>query len=206
MPNGVMNSVPKEDPEMVAQGPAQEAPPMDPKLEKEMQAYVMGLSKLLHSKQTQPQVVSMLKSTEDPAKSIPQIALMINDQMESAVKGKGKKPSLDVLMGAAQFLVGDLIEMGNAIGIFQIETEEQIAPILQGTMQTYIERGLKDGSIDPVELQQKVEPLMPEQDRMKALEIAKAEGIPEQPNQLTAMEAYAAKRERKAAGMLRGGR
>lgn len=202
MPNGVMNSVPKGDPEVPVQG-SPEQPPMDPKLEREVQAYVMGLSKMLHGKQTQPQVVSMLKSVEDPSKSIPQIALLVNDQMEQAVKGKGKKPSLDVLLGAAQFLVGDLIEMGNAMGVFQLETEEQIAPILQSTMQTYIEKGLKDGSVDPIELQKKVEPMMPEQDRIKALEIAKAEGLPTEPNQLTAMEAYARKREQQ--GMLRGG-
>lgn len=187
-----------KDPQATPQDPQATAPQeqqqLDPKVEKEVQAYVMGLSKMLHSKKTQPQVVQMLKSGGDPETLVPQVALLVNDQMESAVKQKGQKPSLDVLLGAAQFLVGDLVEMGNAIGVFQVETKEQVAPILQNTMQSYIEKGLKDGSIDPVELQQKVEPLMPEDMRQKALGIAEAEGLPTVPNQMTAMEAYAQKR------------
>lgn len=212
MATSVLKGVPpmeQEDPKAVPQDPQtpqdpqatpQDQQQLDPKVEKEVQAYTMGLSKMLHSKKTQPQVVQMLKSGGDPETLVPQIALLINDQMETAVKQKGQKPSLEVLLGAAQFLVGDLIEMGNAMGIFQIETEEQIGPILQNTMQKYIEKGLKDGSVDPIELQQKVEPMMPEDMRQKALGIAEAEGIPSAPNQLTAMEAYAQKR------MAKGGR
>ena len=206
MAKGMMQGVaPQETPPVpqgspqVPQGNPQEQQ-LDPKMEREVQAYVMGLSKMLHGKKTQPQVVQMLKSGGPPEQLVPQVALLVNDQMESAVKQKGQKPSLEVLLGAAEFLVGDLVEMGNALGVFQVETEEQVAPILQNTMQTYIEKGLKDGSIDPVELQQKVEPLMPEDMRQKALGIAEAEGLPAEPNQMTAMEAYAQKR------MAKGGR
>lgn len=183
----------------------QEDQKLDPKIEKEMQSYIMGLSKILHGQKTQPQVVQMLKSGGDPEKLVPQVALLVNDQMEQAVTGKGKKPSLETLVGASQFLVGDLIEMGNAMGIFQVETPEQVEPILKNTMQAYIEKGLKDGSLDPIELQQKVEPLMSEEHRALGMEAAKRSGVPEAPSQMTAMEAYARQREQK--GMLkRGGR
>ena len=202
MAKGMMQGVaPQETPQVPKGNPqAPEEQQIDPKVEREVQAYVMGLSKMLHGKKTQPQVVQMLKSGGPPEQLVPQVALLVNDQMESAVKQKGQKPSLEVLLGAAQFLVGDLVEMGNALGVFQVETEEQVAPILQNTMQTYIEKGLKDGSIDPIELQQKVEPLMPEDMRQKALGIAEANGLPAEPNQMTAMEAYAQKR------MAKGGR
>ena len=202
MAKGMMQGVaPQENPQVPQENTqVSQDQQLDPKVEREVQAYVMGLSKMLHGKKTQPQVVQMLKSGGPPEQLVPQVALLVNDQMESAVKQKGQKPSLEVLLGAAQFLVGDLVEMGNALGVFQVETEEQVAPILQNTMQTYIEKGLKDGSIDPVELQQKVEPLMPEDMRQKALGIAEAEGLPAEPNQMTAMEAYAQKR------MAKGGR
>jgi hypothetical protein len=183
-----------QDPKVDSQG---EKKKIDPKVEREVQAYIMGLSKMLHSKKTQPKVVQMLKSGGEPEQLVPKIALLINDQMESALSQKGQKPSLDILLGAAQFLVGDLLEMGNALGVFQVETEEQVAPILQNTMQTYIEKGLKDGSIDPVELQQKVEPLMPPEMREKAIGIAQQQGIPMEPDQMVAMEAYAQKRMQK---------
>jgi len=182
-------------------------PTVDPQTEQEVQSYVMGLSKILHGQKTQPQVISMLKSGGEPEKLIPQVALMINDQMEQAVKGKGKKPSLEVLVAASQFLVGDLIEMGNAVGTFQIESEEQVAPILKNTMQMYIEKGLKDGSLDPIELQKKVEPLMTEEHKSLGIEATKRSGLPEAPGQLTAMEAYARQRmQKQQQGMPRGGR
>jgi len=184
--------------------PQVEQEKLDPQTEKEIKTYVMGLSKILHGPKTQPQVMNMLKSGDNPEKLVPQVALMINDQMEQAIQTKGKKPSLEVLIAASQFLVGDLIEMGNAAGIFQIETAEQVEPILKGTIQSYIERGLSDGSIDPVELQQKVEPMMSDEHRALGLEAAQKSGLPSAPGQLTAMEAYARKREQK--GMQRGAR
>jgi hypothetical protein len=176
---------------------------MDPKTEKEVQAYVLGLSKMLHSKQTSPKVLEMLKAGE-PEKTIPHTAMMLNQQMEDAVRAKGKSPSLDTLFAAGQFLVGDLIEIGNAAGIFQLETEEQIAPIVQNTFQVYIEKGLKDGTIDPIELQKKVEPLMSDEHKQLGLQAAQRTGVPEQPDETTAMEMYAMQRSKK--GALQGGR
>lgn len=176
---------------------------MDPAAEKEVQAYVFGLSKLLHSKQTSNKVVEMLKAGK-PEQTIPHTALLLNSQMEETVRAKGKPPSLEVLFESGQFLVGDLIEIGNAAGIFQLETEEQIAPILQSTFQQYIRAGLKNKTIDPIELQQKVEQMMPEDVKAQGLQMAERTGVPLKPDQSTAMEAYAMQRAQK--GSLQGGR
>lgn len=162
------------------------------------QAYISGLMKLLHSKETAPSVEEMLQSGP-PEKTIPVIALQINDQMEQAVE---KKPSLETALAAGTYLVQDLIEIGNAAGFFQIETEEQIKPILQGTIQQYIEKGLKEGTIDPVELQEKVEPLMDDDQRATGMQAAELTGIPKGPTQDTAMAAYGRKMEQK--GMMKG--
>lgn len=182
---------------------SQEEPQLDPKSKKEIEAYILGLSKMLHSKETSGKVVEMLRSGP-PEKMIPHTALLINQQMEDTVRAKGKNPTLETLLAAGQFMVGDLIEIGNAAGIFQLETEEQIAPIVKETFQKYIEAGLKNHTIDPIELQQKVEPLMPEEHRQLGLEAAKRTGIPEKPDESTAMEMYAMQRMQK--GALRGGK
>ena len=174
---------------------------VDPKVQKEVEAYTLGLSKMLHSSKTSPKIVEMLSAGE-PQKTIPQIALLVNGQMEQAATKGGKKPSFDVLLGAAQFLVGDLIEMGNAAQIFNIQAEEEIAPILQNTLQAYIEKGLRDKTLDPIELQRAAEPLMAEKHRDAGLRGAEASGLPAEPSQITAMEAYAQRREQK--GMLKG--
>lgn len=181
-------------------GQEEVAPQMNPKVQKEAEAYITGLSKMLHSKETSRQVVGMLEAG-DPQVTVPETALQVNSMMEQSVK---KKPSLDVLVNAGAFLVSDLIEIGNAAGIFEITEPEQIEPILKSTMQTYIEKGLADGSIDPVELQNMAEPMMDEEHRAAGLEGAEMFGVPTEANETTAMSVYGAQQKRK--GMMQGGK
>lgn len=180
----------------------QETPEVDPQLEQETNAYITGLMKVLHSKETSRSVLDML-SSGPPEQSIPSTALLVNAQMEDAARSKGKPPSLEVLLNAGVYLTQDLIEIGNAAGIFEVADEEQVGGLIKGTLQAYIEKGLKDKTIDPVELQEKVEPLMDEMQSAAGLEAAGATGIPAKPDQMTAMEQYATKREQ---GVLKGGR
>lgn len=186
---------------------APEEQKIDPKIQREAEAYILGLSKMLHSKNTSPKVQEMLKAG-DPQETIPEVAMLVNDQMEQAATKGGKKPSLDTLVAASQFLVGDLIEIGNASGAFKLESEDEVAMVLQNTMQKYIEKGLADGSLDPIELQKKTEPLMSEEHRNAGLRGAEASGVPTEPSQMTAMEAYAKQKMGKGQpkGMLQGGR
>lgn len=185
--------------EDVTQGNVQQAE-VDPKLEEETQAYITGLMKMLHSKDTSRNVVEML-SAGAPEKVIPQTALLINQQMEDAARSKGKPPSLEVLLNAGIYLTQDLIEIGNTAGIFEIVEEQEVGSLIQNTMQQYIEKGLKDKTIDPIELQEKIEPLMDEEHRNLAMEAGSAAGLPAKPDQMTAMEHYASKREQ---GVLKG--
>ena len=166
-------------------------------LSKADQVYVTGLMKLLHSKDTSPHVDEMLKSGP-PDKTIPQIAMQVNDQMEAAI---GKKPELETTLVGGAYLVSDLVAIGNAGGFFHIDPKTQMGPILKDTMQMYIQRGLKDGSIDPVELQSKVEPMMNEEQKQTGTTAAGLTGISMQPTHSTAMASYGAKMQRK--GMLK---
>lgn len=185
--------------EGILEGASQEVPKVDPKVQREVDTYTMGLSKLLHGKESSREIMEMLKGGE-PQTTIPATALLVNGMMESSI---GNPPSLDVLVAAGSFLVGDLIEIGNAAGIFQLETEEQIGPILQETMQKYIEDGLEKGTIDPIELQEKTEGLMSAEQQGMGMRDAGANEVPMEPDQNTAMQAYGAKMERK--GALKGG-
>jgi len=181
---GVMEEVPQEG------QPPQE--PVDPKVQQQVEAYVSALSKLLHGKDTKEQVYSMLQSGP-PEKSIPAAAMQINDQAEVAFKKGGGKVGLDTLAAAAQFLVGDLIEIGNAGGFFEVNPEdpEMLKMLMMDTMQPYIERGLANGTIDPIELQKKVEPLMNPEAKQHFGAMGQEGGIPSEPNEGTAMESYA---------------
>lgn len=162
------------------------------------QAYINGLMKMLHSPKTGGKVVEMLKSAP-PEKSIPQAAMMINGQFEAMLGEKGQKASLETRLMGGVYLVSDLVEIGDAAAAWEqpLDPENDLPLLLEGTIQMYIEKGLADGTIDPIELQQKVEPLMSDEHRQLGLEAANMTGIPTEPDQSTAMEAYASQRERK---------
>ena len=163
------------------------------------QAYIGGLMKMLHSKETAPLVEEML-AAGPPDKSIPTIANQVNAQMEAAV---GKKPSLETALMGGVYLVQDLAEIGTTAGYFEPLAEEQMKPILQQTMQIYIEAGLKDGSIDPVELQEKIEPLMDDDQRATGMQAAEMTGVSPKATEQTAMAAYGRQKERQ--GMMKNG-
>lgn len=159
------------------QAPEQE---LTPQQEHEVKTYISILSKMLHGEKTKASVYEMLKAG-DPMQTIPTIALQVNDQAEQVLKQQGGKPTLDTLVAGAQFLINDLVEIGNAGGFFEINIEDPnvAGPLLTNTMQPYIEKGLKDGSIDPVELQELVEPMMSEDARAQGMQIANENGMTE---------------------------
>lgn len=167
------------------------------KEQREIDFYNTGLAKLLHSKETRNDVFEMLKSAP-PEQSIPHTALQVNKLLEEKTRSKNKPPSLTVLINACLYLVSDLIEIGNAGGAFQIDSEDQVQSILKDTIEMYIKDGVKKGTVDPVEVQAAAEQYMPEEDRMMALEAGQQAGIPVEAGQQAAMESYAMNRERKA--------
>lgn len=162
------------------------------------QAYITGLMKVLHGPKTTGQVMGILQSAP-PEKSIPKAANNVHSQMESAVRAKGKEPSLETRLNAGLYLVADLAEMGNTSGVWeQPVTQETLPNIIEATLQSYIEEAGADGRVDPVELQKIVEPMMTEEHKAKGLQAAELGGIPREANEMTAMEEYASKKVRKA--------
>lgn len=182
-----------------AKGQQEGVPQEQPEMSAKDEAYVGGLMKLLHSRQTSGNIVGMLKSAP-PEKSIPQAALTIFQQYDKQVSSKsGSQTPLETKLIGGVYLVGDLIEIGNASAAFERQlTQEDFQPLLQETMQPYIHQGLKDGSIDPVELQAALEPLMDDQQLAQGMQAAEATGTPLVAGQAAAMETYASQRERRA--------
>lgn len=162
------------------------------------QAYTNALLKVVHSKKTRNKVHDMLGSTH-PEISVPKTTLMINGLVEKKAREGGKPPSLETLLYANTLLINDLIEVGNLAEVWDepVADEQRVGAILQDTMQQYIQKGLKDGTIDPIELQQKVEPLMSEEHRTAANQWGQKVGVPQEPGEAAAMEQYAQQRVRK---------
>lgn len=156
---------------------------VDPKLKASMEDYTAVLMNVIHSPETNGSVVEMLSG--GPAQeSIPFTANQVNDMvLQSIAKKQGaKKPEDAVLMAGAIYLVTDLAELGNAADVFEQPVGEQdMAPLLQKTMQSYIQKGLKDGTIDPVQLQTDTEPYLNEEQRGVGLMMGNELGQPTEP-------------------------
>jgi len=169
----------------------QEQPKVSPEVERKVNAYISALSKLMHGKETKNHVYKMLQSGE-PMVTIPRSAIEINRQAEEAFKRGGATPDLDTLFAGSQFLILDLIEIGNAGGFFQLDPQDPnvLGPLVQSTVQPYVEEGLKNGTIDPVELQNKIEPMLTDEQRAQGGLMAQEQGMSMEANQGTAMETY----------------
>lgn len=166
-------------------------------MKRKMDSYNAGLSNLIHGKKTAHDVTEML-SSGDPAMAIPQTTLTLNGRMEQAMEERGELPDLQIRLSGGIFLVAELIEVGNAAGIFDINPEQEMAQYLEPAMKQYIEEGIASGKVDPVELQELVEPLMSDEEMSQGNEAGGAYGIPQKPGASAAMETYAGKKVRSA--------
>lgn len=177
------------------QGQSEAAEEMSPQMKKDIEQYAGGLSKMLHGKETRNKVYDILKSAP-PDKSIPQAAMVVNARMEQAwSQSRQKRPELGVLLQGGVHLVTELSEIYNAGGFSKQEiTQDNFPKILQDTMQMYIQDGLKKKTIDPVELQKAIEPLLNDEQKQMGSEVAQKEGVPQELGVDYAMDKYADQR------------
>ena len=155
---------------------------VDPKLKRAMEDYQTVMMQVLHAPETRDGVVDMLSSAP-AAQSVPATTLQINDMVESKVaKSSGQPVDAAVKVAGAVYVVQDLVEMGNQGGFWEQEVgEEEMGFLLEESMKQYIHRGLADGSIDPVELQQSIEPMMNDTQMEVGGMIAQEAGLPKAP-------------------------
>lgn len=152
-----------------------------PELQEKMDAYTTALMHIVHSDKTHNGVVEMLKSAP-PEKSIPFAAIEVNKLVEQSLGSKGKKVDDSVKMAGALYLTADLMELGNATKAWETPVkEDQFTQLFQETLQSYVHGGLKDGSIDPVELQAQTEPILNEQQRQAGTTVASSMQLPDSP-------------------------
>lgn len=162
-------------------------PPVPAAKQKAMQSYVDTLMYALHHEDSADSVMEIM-AADTPERSVPNAALMINEKVEKALKAKGQEVPKDVKMAGAAYLVDDIVQLGNASGMWPQNIEEQdTGYLLQNTMQKYIHEGIKDGSIDAVELQKEVEPMLNEEQRAKGIAMQQKEGLPNEPTQTMAV-------------------
>lgn len=156
--------------------------PEDKKKQDKIDSYVVALMNELHGSETRDDVLDILKNGKDPYIGIPEAAMAVNDAAVAKFEQNGVKVDLNTQLNASQYLVNDLMEIGSKFGFFEV-TQDDFAPLLEDSLQTYVERGLKDGTIDPVELQLTAEKFTSENQRIAGLYHGQENGVPPAPQQ-----------------------
>ena len=156
--------------------------PVDQKVQDRIDSYVVVLMNELHGSETRDDVLDILKNGKDPYIGIPEAAMAVNDAAVAKFEQNGVNVDLNTQFNASVYLVNDLMELGSKFGFFEV-TQDDFAPLLEDSLQTYIERGLKDGTIDPIELQLTAERFTTENQRIAGLYYGQENGVPPAPQQ-----------------------
>lgn len=150
---------------------------LSPQQQQETMNYKTVLTKIIHGKENRDNIVGMLNSYKQPELAVPEVSQMVMAQADQIM---GKRAPNEFKLGLSCFVISDLIQLGNAAKIWPAVSEEEAKNIYQDTIQDAIHKGLKDKTIDPVELQQSAEPLMtPQQQEIGAAHAIKG-GVPPQ--------------------------
>ena len=170
-----------------AQGQPQEqgqpVDPNDPKLKEIMHKaknYETVLINIIHSDKTRDAVIDLLKSNKDPLIVMPEAISTINDMGVQAMKRGGIDVEVGVQLVGSQFILDDLVQLATASKSLEV-TEEDLPAILEDTYQMYVEKGFKDKTIDPIQLQLEVQKIMTPEQAIAG--IAMNDGsVPQNPN------------------------
>ena len=171
---------PTEEPQRTQIG--QPVNPEDKKVQDRIDNYVVVLMNELHGSETRDAVLDILKNGKDPYIGIPEAAMAVNDAAVAKFEQNGVNVDLNTQFNASVYLVNDLMELGSKFGFFEV-TQDDFAPLLEDSLQTYVERGLKDGTIDPIELQLTAEKFTSENQRIAGLYHGQENGVPPAPQQ-----------------------
>lgn len=156
--------------------------PEDKKVRDRIDSYVVALMNELHGSETRDDVLDILKNGKDPYIGIPEAAMAVNDAAVAKFEQNGVEVDLNTQFNASIYLVNDLMELGSKFGFFEV-TRDDFAPLLEDSLQTYVERGLKNGTIDPIELQLTAESFATENQRIAGLYYGQENGVPPAPQQ-----------------------
>lgn len=138
---------------------------ISPAQQAQIDAYDDNSTIIVFSPKTQDAILQSLQSGQNPIQSIAITANLIHNRLASSMEQDGKEKMTEITMclGAAH-LVSELIVLGEAAGLFKLSNVEQNEAFRQ-TVMKYFADGLKNGSINPIELQKSIEPLMNKEQR-----------------------------------------
>lgn len=172
--------------------------PFDAKLfQMQFRKYMTVVVHLMYSKEMKAHTLAMIKSSDDPFITVPTAVNQVIKDTDKIFAKQGINITNEIRLAASQVILNDIIEIGRSQQIFDV-TEEEIPQLMEDVMQMYIENGLKDGSIDPIQLQIDGEKLMTKEQLAGGQAFAAKGGIPLSLSQQQMTEQYGNSRARQA--------
>ena len=147
---------------------------LTPKQQKEVAVYKTVVTKVMHGKENRDNVLNLLRSYKDPELAVPEVAKLVVQHADSLMKTKAPN---EYKLGLSGYIISDLIEIGTAAKIWPPVDPDEAKAIYVDTVQDHIHQGLKDGTIDPIELQKQTEPMMNEQQKQYGMAMGQANGV-----------------------------
>lgn len=164
--------------------------------EKMYNGYKNVYTKMLHGEDTKSQVYSILQEEGlPPAKRASEVAKMVTKQANSVAKRNNKEPSTETIVGAGIYLGGDILDIADKGGFFEVD-DDTAGQVMEAVNKSVYQQSIKDHVLDPIKLQEVLNESMPEGMKEKGLA---QEGVPDEADETVAMEQYALQRERGAA-------
>ena len=130
----------------------------------QLDAYRDNATIVVFSEDSQAAILQQLQVGENPIDGVASTAYTIHRQLEESLKQTGEQMTEVTLVLGAAHLVTELVVLAEAAGLYTLDPGERAEAFRHAAMK-YFETGLKNGSIDPVKLQQEIEPLMNQEQR-----------------------------------------
>jgi len=177
-------ALPQQDPEQVEEVKDsivnEDAAEISPAQQMQIDAYSDNATLVIFSEESQDAILQSLQTGQNPMDAVAKTANIINKRLQSSLEKEGEKMTEIALVFGAAHLVSELVVLAEAAKLFTLTPQQRLEAFRQTIMQ-YFAAGLKDGSIDPVELQKTIEPLMNQEQRQAGQEFADKSGIMKTP-------------------------
>jgi len=127
-----------------------------PKMKADLNQFVSKGMQLLHSEDTRDQVVSVLRSSSNPAQGVSDALVPIVQRIDSASRAAGQEVHDAVKLLGAIELVGQIIEIGELSKALPKMSDEDKNTALAVSIQDYMKGEIDAGRVDPKVLQQQL--------------------------------------------------
>jgi hypothetical protein len=149
-----------------------------PGMMKQLETINAAMVDMIYDPKTKGQVQKTLQDGP-PEMTVPAVTNMIMGRFEDIMRPKNGNMSLDMKLAVGVNTFSEIQDLASRMGILPKEvSEDQQQAMLKSAMQQYIQKGLKDKSIDPVELQMAVEPLLTPEEQLIGRGVGEQTGTP----------------------------